>query len=82
MNDAWDKSRPGEPYELDVFESAVITGCFVHGNIADLRGHISRERNILDSFDPQFDEQFRPQNPDCQSAGYRPVDEPGSLQEP
>ncbi len=81
MNDAWDESRPGEPYELDVLESAVVTGCFVHGNINDLRGHVSHERNSFEKFDPQFDEQFTPQNPDCQTAGYRPTASSGSHQE-
>ena len=81
MNDAWDESRPGEPYELDVLESAAVTGCFVHGNINDLQGHVSQERNSFDDFDPQFDEQFRPLNPGCQTAGYRPATSTDSHQE-
>jgi len=71
MNDAWDESRPGKPYELDVFESAVVSGCFIHGQIADLRGTVSPQQNTLGEFDPRFDEQFQPTTSACQTAGYR-----------
>lgn len=71
MNDAWDESRPGGPYELDVVAPANVAGCLVNGNIPDLRNSISAEHNHLEAPAPEFNEFFEPRHPAYQQAGYR-----------
>jgi hypothetical protein len=63
---------PGRRYEIDIEDGAGVKGCFIHGDIGDLRGTIPRAANTLDAPDPQFDAQFVPRAPQYASVGYRP----------
>lgn len=73
---------PGSRYELDITDGAGVRGSFVHGEINDLRGTISKDANTFDPVDPRFDAQFVPQAPQYKDVGYRPVkvgsSEPGT----
>lgn len=71
-NTASDGSRPGDPYEVDIYDAALVEGCFLNGTINDLQGRLDPQKNTLNAPDPQFDDQFRPQNEDYAKAGYRP----------
>lgn len=73
MNTASDGSRPGEPFEVDIYDAAQVEGCFLRGTVNDLHGSIDGRKNVLDAPDPQFDDQFRPRNTDYADAGYRPA---------
>ena len=70
-NDAWDESRPGRPYELDLINPATVTGCFVHGQIDDLRNSVNTQQNTLNAPNPQFDSDYHPMNPAYQTVGFR-----------
>lgn len=72
MNDRSDGSRTGDPYELDVNESATVTGCFIHGQINDLQSTIDPAKNQMDKIDPDFDANYVPRSPAHQKVGYRP----------
>ena len=74
MNTASDGSRSGGPYEFDIQHAAGVDGCFIHGNIDDLKKTIEPQRNRMDAPDPQFDKSFRPTNPAYQDVGFRPFD--------
>ena len=50
-----------------------MKGCFVRGDIADLRDTVGKDANRLDPPDPRFDEQMVPRAPEYARAGYRPV---------
>jgi hypothetical protein len=63
---------PGARYEIDITDGAGVKGSFIHGDVNDLRGTISREANAFDAPDPRFDAQFSPQAPQYKSVGYRP----------
>ncbi|MBC8290250.1 MAG: right-handed parallel beta-helix repeat-containing protein [Planctomycetes bacterium] len=73
MNTASDGSRPGDPFEVDIYDAAFVKGCFLNGKINDLQGRLDPQKNTLNAPDPQFDDQFRPQNEDYVKAGYRPA---------
>ena len=64
---------PGSRYEVDLLDSRRFSGCFIRGQIDDLRGTLDPERNVLQAPDPQFDEHYRPQAPTYAGVGYRPV---------
>jgi len=64
---------PGRRYEIDIEDGAGVKGCFIHGDIDDLRGTIARDANTLAAPDPEFDAQFVPRSPKYANAGYRPV---------
>ena len=66
---------PGSRYEVDLLDSRRFSGCFVHGQIDDLRGTLDPKRNVLQAPDPQFDEHYRPQAPTYAGVGYRPLEE-------
>ncbi len=68
---------PGGRYEIDIEDGAGVKGCFVHGQVDDLRGTIARGANRLAAPDPQFDAQFVPQAPQYAGVGYRPAARPG-----
>jgi hypothetical protein len=69
---------PGPRYELDITDGAGVRGSFIHGDVSDLRGTISRDTNTFDPPDPRFDEQFSPQAPQYRAVGYRPVKSPAA----
>jgi hypothetical protein len=71
-NDADGGTYPGERYELAIGQGATVSGCFVHGEIEDLRGTVARERNRFDAPDPEFDHRFVPRSPEYRDVGYRP----------
>ena len=66
----------GGRYELDLTDGAGVKGCFVHGEINDLRGTISKDANKFDPPDPRFDAQFAPRAPQYAAVGYRPANPP------
>jgi hypothetical protein len=63
---------PGRRYEIDIEDGAGVKGCFIHGEVDDLRGTLPRGGNRLAAPDPRFDERFVPQAPEYASVGYRP----------
>ena len=63
---------PGARYELDITDGAGVRGSFIHGDVNDLRGTISRDPNTFDPPDPRFDPQFVPRAPQYARVGYRP----------
>ncbi len=67
---------PGSRYELDIADGAGVRGSFVHGEINDLRGSITREVNTFDPPDPRFDPRFAPRALQYAGVGYRPVTSP------
>lgn len=71
-NDKNDGSRLGEPFELDLHDSATVTDCFVFGVVADLQKNIDKSKNNFEEIDPQFDDQYVPQSKAHQDVGYRP----------
>jgi hypothetical protein len=76
QNTATGGISPGRRYEIDIENGAGVTGCFIHGDIDDLRGTIARAANTLAAPDPEFDAQFVPRAPQYANAGYRPVAKP------
>ena len=64
---------PGSRYELDITDAAGVRGSFIHGEVNDLRGTVSKDLNSFDPPDPRFDAQFVPQAPQYAKVGYRPV---------
>ena len=74
----WQNTRaggiaPGARYELDILEGDGVGGCFINGDIEDLRATLDPTRNILAAQDPDFDHLYRPRNEDYFRVGYRPV---------
>ena len=67
---------PGPRYEIDITDGAGVRGSFIHGDLSDLRGTISRDLNTLDAPDPRFDAQFSPRASQYSKVGYRPVKSP------
>ena len=64
---------PGKRYELDLDDGGGVRGSFIHGDVNDLRGTISRDVNRFDPPDPRFDARFAPQAPEYGKIGYRPA---------
>ncbi len=67
---------PGRRYELDITDGGGVRGCFIHGDVNDLRETIGKEVNTFDPPDPRFDAQFFPRAPEFSRVGYRPVKSP------
>jgi hypothetical protein len=63
---------PGARYEIDIADGAGVRGSFIHGDVDDVRGTISRELNSFVAADPRFDARFVPQAPQYSKVGYRP----------
>ncbi|HEY2435038.1 MAG TPA: right-handed parallel beta-helix repeat-containing protein [Vicinamibacterales bacterium] len=63
---------PQRRYEIDIEDGSGVKGCFIHGEIDDLRGTVARDANTLAAPDPQFDERFVPHTLQYAAAGYRP----------
>jgi hypothetical protein len=68
---------PGKRYELDIEDGAGVRGSFIHGDVNDLRGTITKELNTFDPPDPRFDARFVPQAPEYSNVGYRPIPHTG-----
>ena len=49
-----------------------MRGSFIHGEVNDLRGTVSKDVNRFDPPDPRFDARFVPQAPEYAKVGYRP----------
>ena len=64
---------PDRRYEIDIEDGAGVQGCFIHGDVDDLRGTLTRGANTLAAPDPQFDSQFVPRAPQYANVGYRPI---------
>jgi hypothetical protein len=64
---------PGRRYEIDIEDGAGVKGCFIRGEVDDVRGTVARGANTLAAPDPQFDAQFVPRAPQYATAGYRPA---------
>jgi hypothetical protein len=73
QNTATGGIAPKRRYEIDIEDGAGVKGCFIHGEIDDLRGTIARDANTLAAPDPQFDDRFVPRSPAYANAGYRPA---------
>jgi hypothetical protein len=69
---------PGPRYEIDITDGAGVRGSFIHGDLSDLRGTISRDLNTLDAPDPRFDAQFSPRASQYSKVGYRPAKSPAA----
>jgi hypothetical protein len=65
---------PGARYELHLGYGAGVRGSFIHGDVNDLLGTISRDVNTFDPPDPRFDASFVPHAPEFAGVGYRPAD--------
>jgi hypothetical protein len=50
-----------------------VKGSFVHGDINDRLGNVSRTANTFDPPDPQFDAEYVPRAPQYAGVGYRPI---------
>jgi hypothetical protein len=64
---------PGPRYELDITIGTGVRNCFIHGEVNDLRGRITKEANTFDPPDPQFDANFVPRAKQYAVVGYRPA---------
>ena len=64
---------PGGRYEVAMADGGSLDGCFLNGDIVDLRGNVTREGNTFDAPDPDFDAEFRPRAVGYANVGYRPV---------
>ena len=64
---------PGRHYEIDIEDGAGVQGCFIHGDVDDLRETLPHGANTLAAPDPQFDGQFVPRAPQYANVGYRPT---------
>ena len=64
---------PGPRYELDVVDAGGVKGSFIHGDVNDLRGTISKAANTFDPPDPRFDARFAPRAAQYANVGYRPA---------
>ncbi len=73
----WNNSRAGNlkkpHYELNVNESTYVDGCFIHGEINDVRTVLSRANNRFDPINPDFDDAFHPRQSEYSAVGYRPI---------
>jgi hypothetical protein len=69
---------PGSRYELDITDGSGVRGSFIHGDVGDLRGTISRDANTFDPPDPRFDAGFSPRASQYAAVGYRPVKPPAA----
>lgn len=74
QNVASDGSRPGGPFELDIADASNVRGCYIGGNVADLRQTIDPQDNNLEAPDPQFDMLFQPRAVEYRNVGYRPLE--------
>jgi hypothetical protein len=62
----------GKRYAVALRDGSGMSGCFLRGEIDDLRGNVGKDRNVLGAPDPDFDAEYRPRAPAYRDAGYRP----------
>jgi hypothetical protein len=72
-NDAAGGNAPAGRYELDVADGTAVRGCFLQGEIPDLRRVLVPGKNTLGGPDPLFDADYRPRAKEYEGVGYRPV---------
>ena len=72
-NNAIGGIAPADRYEVAMADGSALNGCFLNGDIADLRGNVMRTGNTFDAPDPDFDTAFRPRAAGYENVGYRPV---------
>jgi hypothetical protein len=63
----------GSRYELDILDGSNVRGCLIRGEVADVRGSISKTDNDLSAPDPDFDSDFVPRSEAYSGIGYRPT---------
>ena len=71
-NNATGGIAPGRRYEVALADGRSVIGCFLNGDITDLRGTVTRTNNTFDASDPDFDAEFRPRAAGYENVGYRP----------
>jgi len=62
---------PGARYELDLVSGIGVNGCFLGGDINDLRNTVNSDNNVIACSDPQFDENYVPRAKGFEGVGYR-----------
>ena len=72
----WNNRRQGclnhrPRFELDITDSTGVHGCFIHGQVNDLRGNVDRHSNAFDPPDAEFDPAYQPRQPRFARVGYR-----------
>ena len=60
-------------YELAVNAGAKVSGCLINGTIHDVRHDVAAKENTLNGPPLRFNQDFVPEAPEYQNAGYRPV---------
>ena len=60
-------------YALDLQAGAKVSKCLFRGIIRDPQHSVSARENVLNAPPPRFNENFVPQGPEYESAGYRPA---------
>ena len=73
MNNAPGGWPSGARYELDLASGIGVNGCFVGGEIHDLRKTVDSDNNVIGCSDPRFDENYVPQAAGFEGVGYRPL---------
>lgn len=73
MNNAGGGISPGGRYEIDILDGSGVSGCFLRGDINDLRGALDQNRNTVNGPDPDFDALYRPRAKAYANVGYRPA---------
>ncbi len=73
----WRNNAPGgwpsgARYELDLASGVGVNGCFVGGEINDLRKNLDNDTNVVGCSDPKFDDDYVPQAKGFEGVGYRP----------
>ncbi|MCP3916389.1 MAG: right-handed parallel beta-helix repeat-containing protein [bacterium] len=69
-------TSPGPRYELDIVDASGVRGCFLGGELLDVRSAIDPAANRLAAPEPDFDKNYRPRSPAYSAVGYRPVEPP------
>ena len=72
MNNAAGGWPTGSRYELDLASGVGVSGCFIGGDMDDLRAVIDKDQNVVGCSDPRFDERYVPQAQEFEGVGYRP----------
>src|SRR5882672_5050992 len=62
-----------ERYELDLPAGGQVSGCFIKGVLRDPGKVVSAQENVLNAPPPRFNNDFVPESPEYNGAGYRPV---------
>ena len=63
----------GKRYEIDILDGTGVRGCWIAGEIIDLRNSINPETNVLHAPNPQLDKSYTPLAKEYSAVGYRPV---------